>query len=159
MNLFFEESGDFKVGAVLSQQGEAYQVETPTGKRTKVRARDVLLQFETPSPAELMAQEQNLAAEIDLPAAPYIDGKFRKGNGPMMETINPATGDVLTKISTATAKDVDLAVTKARELVKVETLVDVRSKSRFGRGDMGVNAKRIREYSDKLMAQVKPPEA
>jgi ribosomal protein L21E len=47
MNLFFEESGDFKVGAVLSQQGEAYQVETPTGKRTKVRARDVLLQFET----------------------------------------------------------------------------------------------------------------
>lgn len=27
MNLFFEESGDFKAGAVLSQQGEAYQVE------------------------------------------------------------------------------------------------------------------------------------
>jgi uncharacterized protein (DUF1499 family) len=37
-----------------------------------------------------------------------------------------------------------------------ETLVDVRSKSRFGRGDMGVNAKRIREYSDKLLTQVKP---
>ena len=32
MNLFFEESGDFKAGAVLAQQGEAYQVETPTGK-------------------------------------------------------------------------------------------------------------------------------
>ena len=43
MNLFFEESGDFKVGAVLTQQGEAFQVETPSGKRTKVRARDVLL--------------------------------------------------------------------------------------------------------------------
>ena len=37
-----------------------------------------------------------------------------------------------------------------------ETLVDVRSKSRFGRGDMGVNAKRIREYSEKLLAEVKP---
>jgi uncharacterized protein (DUF1499 family) len=37
-----------------------------------------------------------------------------------------------------------------------ETLVDVRSKSRFGRGDMGVNAKRIREYSDKLLAKVSP---
>ena len=37
MNLFFEESGDFKVGTVLSQAGEAYQVEMPSGKRTKVK--------------------------------------------------------------------------------------------------------------------------
>jgi uncharacterized protein (DUF1499 family) len=37
-----------------------------------------------------------------------------------------------------------------------ETLVDVRSKSRIGRGDMGVNAKRIREYRDKLLAEVNP---
>ena len=66
MNLFFEESGDFKAGAVLAQQGEAYQVETPTGKRTKVRARDVLLQFDAPSPAELMAQSTALSAEIDV---------------------------------------------------------------------------------------------
>ncbi|WP_299847282.1 aldehyde dehydrogenase [uncultured Roseovarius sp.] len=56
-----------------------------------------------------------IAAEIDLPATPFIDGKFRKGAGPMMDTINPATGDVLTKISTANAKDVDFAVKKARE--------------------------------------------
>ncbi len=66
MNLFFEESGDFKVGAVLSQQGEAYQVETPTGKRTKVRARDVLLQFDAPSAAEMIAGANRLADEIDI---------------------------------------------------------------------------------------------
>ncbi|MGB4346411.1 MAG: RNB domain-containing ribonuclease, partial [Burkholderiaceae bacterium] len=65
MNLFFEESGDFKVGTVLSQQGEAYQVETPSGKRAKVRARDVLLQFTSPSPAELMQQAQELAKDMD----------------------------------------------------------------------------------------------
>jgi len=65
MNLFFEESGDFKVGAVLSQQGEAYQVETPTGKRTKVRARDVLLQFEAPSAAEMIASAHRFAEGID----------------------------------------------------------------------------------------------
>lgn len=65
MNLFFEESGDFKVGAVLSEQGEAFQVETPSGKRTKVRARDVLLKFEAPSPAELMAQAHAIAEEMD----------------------------------------------------------------------------------------------
>ncbi len=66
MNLFFEESGDFKVGAVLSQQGEAFQVETPTGKRTKVRARDVLLQFDVPSAAEMIASANRLADEMDV---------------------------------------------------------------------------------------------
>ena len=66
MNLFFEESGDFKVGAILSQQGEAYQVETPSGKRTKVRARDVLLQFDTPTAAEMIASAHRLAEEIDV---------------------------------------------------------------------------------------------
>lgn len=66
MNLFFEESGDFKVGTVLTQQGEAFQVETPTGKRTKVRARDVLLQFETPSAAEMIASAHRVAEEIDI---------------------------------------------------------------------------------------------
>ena len=66
MNLFFEESGDFKAGAVLSQQGEAYQVELPTGKRTKVRARDVLLQFAAPAPADMLAAAHQVADEVDL---------------------------------------------------------------------------------------------
>ena len=66
MNLFFEESGDFKAGVVLSQQGEAYQVELQTGKRTKVKARDVLLQFTSPEPAQLLADAQTVADDIDL---------------------------------------------------------------------------------------------
>ncbi len=61
------------------------------------------------------AEYAAIAAEIDLPSTPFIDGKFRKGSGPMMPTTNPATGEVLTQISTATAADVDLAVSKARE--------------------------------------------
>ncbi|MBC7454568.1 MAG: RNB domain-containing ribonuclease [Massilia sp.] len=66
MNLFFEESGDFKVGAVLSQAGEAYHVDMPSGKRTKVKVKDVLLQFETPAPAELLEQAKAIALEIDF---------------------------------------------------------------------------------------------
>ena len=66
MNLFFEESGDFKVGSVLSQTGEAYQVEMPSGKRTKVKARDVLLQFEKPDPAALLEQAKAVATDVDL---------------------------------------------------------------------------------------------
>ena len=66
MNLFFEESGDFKAGTVLSHAGEAYQVELASGKRTKVKARDVLLQFEKPGPAELMDQAKVVAQDADL---------------------------------------------------------------------------------------------
>lgn len=66
MNLFFEESGDFKVGAVLSTAGEAYQVEMPSGKRTKVKAKDVLLQFDKPDPAALLESAKQIAADVDL---------------------------------------------------------------------------------------------
>ena len=66
MNLFFEESGDFKAGTVLTQQGEAFQVETLTGKRSKVRARDVLLQFNTPSPGELISKATSLSHQMDV---------------------------------------------------------------------------------------------
>ena len=45
---------------------------------------------------ELLTRDEYgaIAAEIDLPATPFIDGRFQKGAGPMMETINPATGDL-----------------------------------------------------------------
>ena len=66
MNLFFEESGDFKAGSVLSQAGEAYQVELASGKRTKVKAKDVLLQFSSPDPASLLEQAKQQAADTDL---------------------------------------------------------------------------------------------
>src|SRR4051812_10084503 len=66
MNLFFEESGDFKVGSVLSQAGEAYQVEMPSGKRTKVKVKDVLLQYEKPDPASLLDSAKQTAGAIDL---------------------------------------------------------------------------------------------
>ncbi|EJL83383.1 exoribonuclease R [Herbaspirillum sp. CF444] len=66
MNLFFEESGDFKAGAVLSQQGEAYQVEMASGKRSKVKSKDVMLQFASPGPAKLLEDAQAVAQEIDL---------------------------------------------------------------------------------------------
>jgi exoribonuclease-2 len=66
MNVFFEESGDFKVGTVLSQAGEAYQVELASGKRTKVKGKDVLIQFETPEPEALLAAAKGVAADVDL---------------------------------------------------------------------------------------------
>ncbi len=66
MNVFFEESGSFKAGTVLSKQVDAFQVELPGGRRAKVKVRDVLIEFDKPSPAELMQQADLQAAQIDL---------------------------------------------------------------------------------------------
>ncbi|MDR0934355.1 MAG: RNB domain-containing ribonuclease [Burkholderiaceae bacterium] len=66
MNVFFEESGDFKTGSVLTQAGETFQVELPGGKRTKVRSRDVLLQFSAYDPAQMMLDAKEIAETIDL---------------------------------------------------------------------------------------------
>jgi len=57
----------------------------------------------------------SIAADIIFPAAPFIDGKFRAGRGEKFPTVNPATGDKVAMVAGANAKDVDLAVEKARE--------------------------------------------
>ena len=61
------------------------------------------------------AEYKAIAANIDLPKTPYIDGKFRAGRGKKMKSVNPATGKVIAEIKTASKVDVDLAVQKARE--------------------------------------------
>ena len=58
MNLFFEESGDFKVGTVLSQAGEAYQVEMASGKRTKVKIKDELTDYTPKVRIEIVAPDE-----------------------------------------------------------------------------------------------------
>ena len=45
-NVFYEEEGDFKVGAVLADNVTSLQVEAPHGKRSKVKAANVLVRFE-----------------------------------------------------------------------------------------------------------------
>lgn len=56
-----------------------------------------------------------LADSIDFPKAPFIDGKYRKGGGAKMATVNPATGKTIVVIESCNGKDVDIAVAKARE--------------------------------------------
>ena len=64
-NVFYEEEGSFKCGAVLSDSGGALQVESQSGKRSKVKANSVLLRFERSSLAEFSAAGQKLSEEID----------------------------------------------------------------------------------------------
>ena len=66
MNVLYEETGSFKVGAVLAENDASLQVEAAHGKRSKIKAASVLLRFEAPPLAELMAKAEALAAEIDI---------------------------------------------------------------------------------------------
>ncbi len=65
-NVFYEEEGEFKVGAVLAEQPASLQVEAPHGKRTKVKAAHVLVRFDAPPLGRFMAEAQKLAEEIDV---------------------------------------------------------------------------------------------
>ena len=47
MNVFFEEDGGFKVASVMSETAGALQVESASGKRSKIKAANVLLRFES----------------------------------------------------------------------------------------------------------------
>lgn len=66
MNVFYEEDGEFKVGAVLADNDTSLQVEAPHGKRSKVKSSAVLLRFETPAHTVFMAQVQTQADAIDI---------------------------------------------------------------------------------------------
>jgi exoribonuclease-2 len=65
----FDDAGKFHAGRVMSEAESSLQIELDSGKRVKVKAANVLLRFEKPAPAELIAQAQALAAEIDLDLA------------------------------------------------------------------------------------------
>jgi exoribonuclease-2 len=65
VNVLYEDNGAFKVAAVLADGDSSLQVETPHGKRAKIKARDVLLRFPEPAPAELLAQAEQMAGGIE----------------------------------------------------------------------------------------------
>ncbi len=61
------------------------------------------------------AEYKALAADMNPPRTPFIDGKYQPGKGVTFPTINPATNETWVDVTSATAADVDLAVGKARE--------------------------------------------
>lgn len=66
MNIFYEEDGSFKVGAIMSDATTSLQVESAHGKRSKIKAANVLLRFSQPGLVEFMTLAEGIAASIDV---------------------------------------------------------------------------------------------
>ncbi|OSI09135.1 ribonuclease catalytic domain-containing protein [Neisseria zoodegmatis] len=64
MNIFYEESGQFKVATVVQKNDANYQADTQHGKRTKVKAANVFVEFDTPLD-DFLNKAQAEAADID----------------------------------------------------------------------------------------------
>jgi exoribonuclease-2 len=69
MYALFDDAGKFHAGRVMSEADTSMQIELDSGKRVKVKSANVLLKFEQPAPAELLAEGQRLAQDIDLDLA------------------------------------------------------------------------------------------
>ena len=69
MFLLFEEAGKFVAGRVLSEAEASVQVELDSGKRVKVKGANVLLKFEKPAPAQLLAEAAQVSQSIELDLA------------------------------------------------------------------------------------------
>ncbi|HEY8119556.1 MAG TPA: RNB domain-containing ribonuclease [Methylophilaceae bacterium] len=48
MNVFYEEEGSFKVGSIMTENPGSLQIESLSGKRSKIKTANVLLRFEAP---------------------------------------------------------------------------------------------------------------
>ena len=69
MYALFEDAGRFHAGRLMAESESSLQIELDSGKRVKVKSANVLLRFEQPRPAELMASATTLAKDIDLDLA------------------------------------------------------------------------------------------
>ena len=69
MYALFEDAGKFLAGRVMTEADTSMLIELESGKRVKVKAANVLLKFDQPQPAELIASAQAIARDIDLDLA------------------------------------------------------------------------------------------
>ena len=70
MNLLYEEGGDIKIATVQSASGsgdtESWQATSLSGKKIKLKAKEVWLRFEKPEAKAVMDEANTLSKEIDL---------------------------------------------------------------------------------------------
>ncbi|MDD2720043.1 MAG: RNB domain-containing ribonuclease [Gallionella sp.] len=66
MNILYEENGSFKVGSVMTDNTTSLQIESLSGKRSKIKAASVMLHFSQPEMADFLPQAEMLANDIEV---------------------------------------------------------------------------------------------
>ncbi|MEO8331437.1 MAG: ribonuclease catalytic domain-containing protein, partial [Gallionella sp.] len=66
MNILYEEDGSFKVGSIMADNTTSLQIESVSGKRSKVKAANVMLRFNQPDLAEFMPQAEAIAGGVEV---------------------------------------------------------------------------------------------
>jgi exoribonuclease-2 len=66
VHLLYEEDGELKAGTVLERLPASFHVESPHGRRSKIKAANVLLSFERPAAAELLGQAERFSKELEI---------------------------------------------------------------------------------------------
>jgi exoribonuclease-2 len=65
MHVLFEEEGAFKAATIVTDNDTSLQVETASGKRSKIKSANVLLRYNEPAPTALLEQAEALAGDIE----------------------------------------------------------------------------------------------
>lgn len=66
MYVLYEDSGNFKAEKIFSQSDSTMQVESESGKRSKIKNASVLFSFEQPAPAAMLEQARELAQTLEI---------------------------------------------------------------------------------------------
>jgi exoribonuclease-2 len=66
MNILYEEDGNFKVGSIMTDNTSSLQIESLSGKRSKIKAANVMLRFTQPVLGEFIAQAERIAEQIEV---------------------------------------------------------------------------------------------
>ena len=67
MFVLYEEDGAFKAGHIMSETEAALQVESVSGKRSKIKRTNCIFTFASPAPEILFEQAEKLAQTIEVP--------------------------------------------------------------------------------------------
>ena len=66
MYVLYEDSGNFKAEKIFSQSDSTMQVESESGKRSKIKNAHVLFQFDQPAPQTLLQEANTLAESLEI---------------------------------------------------------------------------------------------
>ena len=66
MNILYEEDGSFKVGSIMTDNTTSLQIESLSGKRSKVKSSNVMLHFTQPQMSDFLPQAETLADDIEV---------------------------------------------------------------------------------------------